>query len=168
VLACLAVACGGLPAGTYRLSDTNIMTGVSELVRLHPEEFSNPFTLLILVDGSGCGKTLQETPYWRDWQRSARKAGWGFVFGTSRADSAGLVWAAGLDSVEAPVLVLPGCEDSLQELGLPRGASPLKLLIDSTTFLHRLWNPVGDTAACRIMTEQIDSVSRANNYAIGM
>ena len=134
------------------------MASVAELAQLHPEHFANPYTFVILVDSSPCGKFLQETPYWRDWQRSALGAGWGFLFATSQADSAGLVWAAKLDSVDAPVLVLPGCRDYLQELKLPRGTVPLKLLLDSTMNVRHLWNSATDTASCRIMTEQIDSV----------
>lgn len=144
---------------TYKLDDTGIKPALKELVQNQPEYFTAPYTLVILVDGSPCGKLLQETVWWDDWRETATEAGYGFVLVTSRADSAGLVWAAQLDSVDSPVLVMPDSEDYLLEVGIPRGLLPLKLLIDSTAHIHMLWNPFVDTAGCNWLMDQIDSVS---------
>ncbi len=143
----------------YKLDDMGIKPALKELVQNQPEYFNAPYTLLILVDGSPCGKLLQETMWWDEWQETATEAGYGFVLVTSRADSAGLVWAAQLDSVDSPVLVMPGCEDYLLELGMPRGFAPLKLLIDSTAHIHQFWSPFVDTADCNRLMYQLDSLS---------
>ena len=162
LLGLLGVACYRAPdVRVYKLDDTGIKPALKELVQNQPKFFTAPYTLVILVDGSPCGKFLQETVWWDDWQKTATEAGYGFVFGTSRADSAGLVWTAQLDSIDAPVLVVPGCEDYLLELGMPRGAVPLKLLVDSTAHIHQLWNPILDTAASNRLMYQLDSLSRS-------
>lgn len=104
------------------------------MINLAADQLGNStsrYTFVILVDGSACGKALQESTYWREWRRTAETAGWEFVFATSQSDSAGLIWAARLDSVDAPVLVIPGCDNYVLELGLPRGVLPLKCLLDS-------------------------------------
>ena len=103
---------------------------------------------------------MQESVYWRDWQRTAATVGWGFVFATSRTDSSGLVWAAHLDSVEATILILPGCEDYILDIGLIRGVLPLKFLIDPTGEIFEFWGPRGEIAELETITREIDSVGR--------
>jgi len=147
----------------YRLSDSNLSEAVKELVRQQPEEFAGPMTFMVIVDRSVCRITLVETPYWKDWQRRSQEAGWGFVMATSRTDSADLVITSSLDSVSAPVLVMPGSEEYVLDPGLPKGSMPMKLIVSPTGDIEHIWPPVKDTAACRIMTEQIDSV--ISNYA---
>ena len=151
-------ACYGGHMFTYRLSDTGMQEALRALARNNPGEFANEHTFLIVVDGSACTKTLQETPHWKDWQRWSLDAGWGFALATSRADSADLVFTAALDSVTAPVLVFPGCEDYIRELRVPVGVLPMKMALDRSGEIEHFWNPVGDSVSLRLLSHKIDSV----------
>ena len=154
----LVGGCAWQHRGVYHLSDTNLPESLRELIRQQPEAFAGSMTFIVLVDRSACPVTLVETPYWKDWQRRSKGAGWGFVMVTSRADSADLALAAALDSVSAPVLVMPGCKDYLHELDLPKGYLPMKLIVTPAGEVEHIWTAVTDQAGCRTITAQIDSV----------
>ncbi len=66
--------------------------------------------------------------------------GLGFVFVTTDIDSSGVVWAAHLEGVHAPVLVVDWYDDFFEELDLPPGLAPLHFLIDSTAAIHGGWS----------------------------
>lgn len=63
-----------------------------------------------------------------------------------------------LDSASAPVVLVPGCEDYVLELGIPRGGLPLKVLVDSAGKMVEAWNPVVDTSLCPSLTLAMDSI----------
>jgi hypothetical protein len=131
---------------------------VLELAATNTEFFDNPFTLVVMLDRRPCGKMLSESVYWSDWQRHMIEAGNGFVFATSRADSAGLVYAAHLDSVDAPVLVLESYEQRIPRLTNWRAYAPFHLLTDSTGALLGVWLPAFDRGESAQMIYAIDSL----------
>ncbi|MBN1212682.1 MAG: hypothetical protein JXA92_08905 [candidate division Zixibacteria bacterium] len=150
--------CIGLPGYVYNISNTKIELTVKQLVVEKSEYFKNPFTFMIIVDSSPCGKMLTETIWWADWQKHMIERDIGFVIATSRADSMDVVIAADLDNVKAPVLVLPSCEKYVSELDPFPGIVPLKILTDSTgTVIYgKVYIP--DTAASNKMISKIDSL----------
>lgn len=160
VLLCLCLSgCGML----YRqhhitLKKSDFAPLVLELAATNTEFFDNPFTLVVILDRRPCGKMLSESIYWLDWQRHMIVAGNGFVFATSRADSAGLVYAAHLDSVDAPVLVLESYEQRIPRLTNWRAYAPFHLLTDSTGALLGVWLPAFDRGESAQMIYAIDSL----------
>ena len=107
-----------------------------------PEYLADSPALFVIVDTSPCGKALGETVRWKEWQRAATAAGINFVFVTSKSDSADVAVAAKLDSVTAPVLVMPSCKHRFTELGIPQGILPLKILMDQGGEFVDLWLPI--------------------------
>ncbi len=154
----VAACCGPRSPHTYRLSDTRVEPALHEMVSLYPGYFGRRYTLVVLVDTSPCGKFLQETVCWSDWRDHAHRLGLGFVYATSRADSFDVAYAAMLDSASAPVLLVPGCEDYVLELGIPRGGLPLKVLVDSAGKMVEAWNPIADTSLCASLMLALDSL----------
>ena len=131
---------------------------IEELAATNTEFFDNAYTLVVMLDSRPCGARLSESIYWSDWQRHMIEHGNGFVFATSRADSAGLVYAAHLDSIDAPVLVLEAYEQRISRIGNWRGCAPFHLLADSTGNLIRVWLPASDQIESTLMLEAIDSL----------
>ncbi len=128
MLGALNVSCiGHLLRRTVTIDLEPILDSLS--VR-YPEYFTNSPALIVLVDTSPCGKALHETVWWREWQQTATAAGINFLLVTSESDSTDVAVAARLDSVTAPVLVLPSCKHRLAEFGIPFGMLPMKILID--------------------------------------
>ncbi|MEK7774347.1 MAG: hypothetical protein AAB305_00485 [Candidatus Zixiibacteriota bacterium] len=134
---------------------------MKQLVEEQPEYFARPFTLVVLVDKSPCVKAFIETRWWRDWQRVAEKAGCGFLFATSHADSVDVAVATALEDVNAPILIFPSCDEYVLESGLPNGYLPLKLLVDRRGLVHRVWYPVIDTVTNNRLMFVLDSVTSA-------
>lgn len=137
---------------------------VQKLAAANPEFFDNPYTLVVMLDSRPCGARLFESIYWSDWQRHMIENGNGFVFATSRADSAGLVYAAHLDSADAPVLVLESYEKSISRINNWQGAAPFHILTDSAGSVIRVWLAAFDQNESDLLLEAIDSliVMRAN------
>jgi hypothetical protein len=169
VVVLLLSACGVPPSiNYYRLSDTGVQPAFHEMSSLYTDYFGDRYSLVVLVDTSPCGKALQETVCWSDWRDHAYQLGLGFVYVTSRADSFDVAYAAMLDSASAPVLVAPGCEKYVSELGIPRGGLPLKLMIDSAGTIVKAWDPVTDTSLCRVLMAVVDSlVYQADSIVAG-
>jgi len=133
---------------------------IRQLVQDKPEYFTAPLTLVVVVDGSQCPKALRETVLWKDWKETTIAAGGGFAFATSRADSVGLLWTMQLDSVEAPVLVLPGCERNLAELGVVDGVIPMKLLVNRNGGIHFVSSRAGEPEQSERLMALVDSLCR--------
>ncbi len=131
---------------------------ILELAATNTEFFDNPFTLVVMLDRRPCGSRLSESVYWSDWQRHMIEAGNGFVFATSRADSAGLVYAAHLDSTDAPVLVLESYEERIPHQSLWRAYAPFHFLTDSTGALLGVWLPAFNRGESDQMIHAIDSL----------
>ena len=146
---------------SFDVRTSQVPQAIRQLVQDQPEYFTAPLTLVVMVDGSPCPKALQEAELWKDWKGATIAAGGGFVFATSRADSVGLLWTMQLDSVEAPVLVLPGCERNLAELGTVNGVIPMKLLVDRTGEYHLVWFWAGEPEQSDRMMILVDSLCRA-------
>ncbi len=156
----VTVLCLGCFRYALPLDEDKIYTEIRQLAAGQPEQFTAPLTFVILVDRTPCGKALTETVWWRLWQQSTANSGCGFLFATSRADSTDVVIAVRLDSVYAPVCVLPNCPDTVLALGIPRGYLPLKLLVDRTGAVRRWWSPVIDSAYGARMMRAVDSLTR--------
>ncbi len=88
----------------------------------------------------------------------------GFVFVTTDIDSAGVVWAAHLEGVEAPVLVVDWYDRFFDELGLPPGVAPLHFLVDSTADVRRAWPSFYGSDRCELMLDAIDSLLAATPH----
>lgn len=137
---------------------------VQKLAAANPEFFDNPYTLVVMLDSRPCGARLFESIYWSDWQRHMIENGNGFVFATSRADSAGLVYAAHLDSADAPVLVIESYEERAIQPSNWRAFAPFHILTDSAGNVIRVWLAAFDQNESDLLLEAIDSliVMRAN------
>ena len=131
---------------------------ILELAATNTEFFNNPYTLVVMLDSRPCGLRLSESIYWSDWQRHMIENGNGFVFATSRADSAGLVYAAHLDSVDAPVLVLESYEQRIPHQSNWRAYAPFHFLTDSTGALLGVWLPAFNRGESDQMLHAIDSL----------
>ncbi len=168
-VALLLSACGVPPSiYHYRLSDTRVEPALREMISHHPDSFGDRYSLIVLVDASPCPVALQETVCWSDWRDHAYQLGIGFVYVTSRADSFDVAYAAMLDSALAPVLVAPGCEEYLLELGIPRGGLPLKVLVDSAGTVVKAWDPISDTTMCPSLMLALDSLmNQADSMVAG-
>ncbi len=174
--ALLGIVCTGCVQPHVPIFDwqeSRLPAEIEQLVTDNPKYFTEPYTLILAADRSPCGKAYQETVWWREWQQVTDNAGCGFVFVTTRPDSAGLAWAAYLDSASAPILVLPSCERYLSEIGVIRGALPLKVLVNSTGAIRYLWAPILDTTASNQLMFVVDSIARSaatdnNNSAVTM
>lgn len=136
---------------------------IEELAATKAEFFNNPYTLVVMLDSRPCGARLSESIYWSDWQRHMIENGNGFVFSTSRADSAGVVYAAHLDSVDAPVLVLESYEQRAIQPSNWRAFAPFHLLADSTGGLIRAWLTAFDQNESDLLLETIDSLIAMRN-----
>lgn len=156
----LAIQVAGCFHPRLKINEERISSGITDLIQTHPEQFTNPLTLVVLVDHTPCTKALTETIWWDDWQTAALSADCGFVFATSRADSADLGVTARLDSVKAPILVMPSCPDSLRGLGIPNGCLPFKVIIDRAGSWHYWSLPIIDSTASARFTHTIDSLGR--------
>ena len=160
---CLS-GCGILYRQPYiTLKRSDFAPLVLELAATNTEFFDNPFTLVVMLDRRPCGKRLSESIYWADWQWHMIEAGNGFVFATSRADSAGLVYAAHLDSVDAPVLVLESYEQRIPHQSNWRAYAPFHFLTDSTGALLGTWLPAFDRGESDQMIYAIDSLIAMHN-----
>ena len=134
---------------------------ILELVAANPESFQKPYTLVVMLDSRPTCRVSSESTFWSDWQRHMIENGNGFVFATSRADSAGLVYAAHLDSVDAPVLVLESYEQRIPHQSNWRAYAPFHFLTDSTGALLGLWFPAFNQDKSAQMIYEIDSISCA-------
>ena len=99
-----------------------------------------------------------EAECWSEWFQHVNNRGLGFVFATTTVDSAGVVWAAQLEGIRAPVLVFPKYERFFMEVGFPPGVGPLHFLVDSTASVHGIWASFRDTSRCSQLTSDIDSL----------
>ncbi len=131
---------------------------VQELATENRDLFNNPYTLIVMLDRSPCGVRLYESIFWAQWQRRMLDSGNGFIFATSREDSAGLIYAAHLDSVDAPVLVLESYADRISRPADWRVYGPFHLLSDSTGRLIGMWLAVLNEAANVEMLNMLDSL----------
>lgn len=136
---------------------------IEELAATNTEFFNNPYTLIVMLDSRPCGVKLSESIYWSDWRRHMIENGNGFVFATSRADSAGVVYAAHLDSADAPVLVIESYEERDVQLSNWRAFAPFHFLADSTGELIRMWVPASNQAESDLLLKQIDSLIAIRN-----
>jgi hypothetical protein len=126
----------------------------------YPEYFTNSPALILFVDTSPCGKALGEIVWWREWRQAAEAAGINFVLVTSESDSADVAVAAQLDSVTAPVLVLPSCRHRLTEVGIPNGLLPMKILTDSEGELVYFWLPVRSEERSAQLMDKLSELGR--------
>ncbi len=142
-----------------RLRDTEVPGELDRLILQQPEYFRSPLTLMVLLDTTPCGKAFTETIWWADWQRAALESGTGFVFATSRRDSADVAIAVELEGITAPILVLPSCPDTVLVLNLPRGVLPMKVLIDRTGTARYASGPIVDPDSSAALMRVVDSLS---------
>jgi hypothetical protein len=143
-------------AANISLKDLNVEQPVKELALAYPEHFKTPFTLLVLIDENAtCG--VREIRWWRDWQSHMHQRGWGFLLATTREDSLDLVYAAQLDSVDAPILIVPKCRHYLKELGI--FINPINILVDSAGEIEYASSAPMDTAESRIFIEKITELA---------
>lgn len=150
-----ALSCIGRPKGEWTLAHLHVVKPCRQLVAAYPEHFARPFTLLIMTDETAtCG--IKEAQWWDDWEEFLLTRNCGFVLATSKEDSIDLVIAAQLDSVHAPVLVLPHCKRYVGELGVP--FLPMDVLIDSTARVLYSWGNSKDSAGQAAMLNTIDSI----------
>lgn len=158
----LGVVALGCVRRTYRSFDfgeTKVPAEIQRLVRQRPDYFQHVATLLMLVDTTPCGGALAESKFWNDWQKATFEAGIGFVVATSKADSGDVAIALALQHLDAPVLVLPSCPDTVLGLGIPRGYLPLKLLVERSGRIRYWCACVIDTAWNNRFLHDIDSTS---------
>ena len=158
-LAAFGVLFQGCASRYFKLKSTEVPNELTRLVHQRPEYFGSPLTLIVLLDTTPCAGQLHETIWWKDWQEAALKAGVGFVFATSTADSTDVAIAVELEGIDAPILVLPSCPRSVHSLGLEFGQLPLKLLIDRKGEAHHGWFPVSTLNQSSILMQQVDSIS---------
>ena len=160
----ISALCLGCGPRYFSVHTSEIPGELARLANRQPEYFRSPMTLLVLLDTTPCSKAFTETIWWKDWQAAAHKAGYGFVFATSTADSNDVAIAVQLEGVDAPILVLPSCPDSVLSLGIPPGYLPLKLLMDRTGHYRRAWGPLIDTTSSNELMHFVDSVSTATAH----
>jgi len=159
-LAVIGVLFAGCAARhVLRLRDTEVPNELTRLVLQQPEYFRSPLTLMVLLDTTPCGKAFTETIWWADWQKAALESGSGFVFATSKKDSADVAIAVELEGISAPILVLPSCPDTVLVLNLPRGALPMKVLIDRTGKTLYASGPIIDPDSSAALMRAVDSLS---------
>jgi len=126
---------------TITLDQEDFAPLLHELVTTSPQFFDKPYTLIVMLDRTPCGVRVSESIYWSQWRDHMVVNGYGFVFATSRLDSAGLAYAAHLDSADAPVLVLESYDKRLPDKSIWRAYAPFHFLIDSTGALLGAWQP---------------------------
>lgn len=133
----------------------HIKKPAQQLAAAYPQHFTKPFTLLIMTDESAtCG--MHETIWWSDWEEFMLARNCGFVLATSKEDSVDLAIAAQMDSVRAPVLVLPECKRHLDELGIE--FLPMDMLVDSAAKVVCAWGNSKDSSYQAEMLSEIDSI----------
>ena len=162
LLGSFLISCFGSSTLNFTLKETRVKQASEVLIDAYPHYFELPFTLIVFVDTSPCGGNLVETKWWRVWQNFMRDSECGFVFATSRVDSTDIVVAAQLDSVDAPVLVIPGFDNSLKDLKIPNGGMPLKLIVNSTGEIKSAWAPIRTSEANGTMLTKLDSLINQN------
>lgn len=128
-------------AYTIKLKKDKLEQLAGQLTNASPSYFNHSYTTVVLVDSRACGMGIAETKWWSKWQQHMDDNGIGFVLVTSPTDSMDLVVVAELDSVSAPVLVLPSYEHDLEGMGYPRNGVPLHILIDSNAAVLGYWAP---------------------------
>ncbi|MFQ5453248.1 MAG: hypothetical protein ACE5D6_03575 [Candidatus Zixiibacteriota bacterium] len=140
--------------------NTNVKPTIKLISSTKSEYFTTPYTLVVMLDSKACGGNLVETVWWSDWQQHMIENGNGFVFITSDVDSAGLVFTAHLDNVDAPILVYPEREKYLSDLWSPFHSIPLKLLLDSTATVKGMWLSITDSTYSNKLLDKIDSITK--------
>jgi len=119
--------------------ELNVMPSVGKLVKDQPEFFKSPSTLIVMLDTRACGGNLKEAQWWSEWQRHMSDQGYGFVFVTSKMDSADVAIAAQMEGVDAPVIVMTEVGRYISDLWAPAQSIPIKLLVDSKTGVKSAW-----------------------------
>ncbi|MBK7142843.1 MAG: hypothetical protein IPH75_12265 [bacterium] len=146
LLAGLFILGGCIVYRDITIKDFNVEQPVRELATAYPEHFNTPFTLLVLIDENAtCG--VREISWWRDWQSYMHERGWGFALATTQEDSLDLVTVMRLDSIDAPILIVPNCQHYLKERKIL--GNPLNLLVDSAANIHYACTAPDDTSASR-------------------
>ncbi len=156
---CGLIGCAGMHGGSttvFRWS--GFETFAQELADEHPATFSAPFSLVVMLDRQPCGRRVAESRLWASWQRHMVEAGGGLLFATSRVDSAGLAYAARLDGVEAPVLVLESYLNSNRPGSGWQAYAPWHFLCDSTGKVLGVWGTVFDDSQSSAMMNAADSL----------
>lgn len=160
------IACSLLYRNQIILKRSEFQPLIKQLAEANPDFFEHPYTFVVMLDRTSCSNGMIETKWWSDWHRRMTEKNVGLVFATSRADSAGLVYAAKLESVDAPVLTLSLYEQRFEEISIPRNITPLHFLVDSTAVLRRMWPPIYNTGEDSSMMSTIDSFVNNTERAI--
>ncbi len=145
-----------MPILLYR--DTKVGPELVPLVNANRSLFDAPYTFVIMVDRKACSMNLTESEYWLDWERFMHERGLGFVFVTSKQDSADVVTAIRLDGADAPVIVLPGSDSTISQLWAPGQSIPFKILVDSSASVYGYWLSTLDSSMSEKLLHEVDSV----------